>query len=109
MSNLKNRTVLITGASRGIGRAIALAAAKRGANIVIAAKTAEPHPKLEGTIHTVADEVRALGAKALPLQIDVRDHAQVFALMQQAADTFGGIDMLINNAGAISLTTVEDT
>ena len=109
MSNLQNRTILITGASRGIGRAIALAAAKRGANIVIAAKTAEPHPKLEGTIHTVADEVRALGAKALPLQIDVRDHAQVFTLMQQAADTFGGLDIIVNNAGAISLTNVEDT
>jgi len=109
MSILQGKTIVITGASRGIGRSIALAAAQRGANIVIAAKTVEPHAKLSGTINTVADEVRALGARCLPLQIDVRDHAQVFDLMQKTADTFGGIDIVINNAGAISLTGVEQT
>lgn len=109
MSALKDKTIVITGASRGIGREIALACAQRGANIVIAAKSAEPHPKLPGTIHSVAEEITALGAKALPLQTDVRDHAQVFDVMQKAAETFGGIDVLINNAGAISLTNVENT
>lgn len=109
MSVLKNKTVIITGASRGIGRAIALAAAKDGANIVIAAKTAEPHAKLSGTIHTVAEEVRALGAQCLALQVDVRDLQQVFDLMQKTADTFSGIDVVVNNAGAISLTGVEQT
>ncbi len=109
MTILNGKTLVITGASRGIGRAIALAAAKQGANIVIAAKTVEPHAKLAGTIHTVAEEIRALGASCLPLQIDVRDHQQVFDLMQKTADTFGGIDMVINNAGAISLTSVEQT
>jgi citronellol/citronellal dehydrogenase len=106
---LNQRTVIITGASRGIGREIALACARRGANVVIAAKSAEPHPKLPGTIHSVAAEVEALGAKALAVQLDVREHEQVFALMQKTADTFGGIDIVINNAGAISLTNVENT
>ncbi len=109
MSNLTGKTVIITGASRGIGREIALACAKRGANIVIAAKTVEPHAKLSGTIHSVAKEITALGARCLPFQLDVRDHAQVFDLMQKTADAFGGIDMVINNAGAISLTSVEAT
>ncbi len=109
LSPLHGCTVLITGASRGIGRAIALACAARGANIVIAAKTAEPHPKLDGTIHSVAAEVEALGVRALAVQVDVRDHAQVFALMQTAFEHFGRLDCLVNNAGAISLTNVEQT
>jgi len=109
MSILKDKTIVITGASRGIGREIALSCAKKAANIVIAAKSAEPNPKLPGTIFSVAEEVEALGARALPIQVDVRDHAQVFALMQTTAETFGGIDMIINNAGAISLTNVENT
>lgn len=106
---MHNKTVLITGASRGIGRAIALACAREGANIVIAAKSAEPHPKLAGTIHSVAEEVRALGAQCLPLQVDVREHTQVFELMQKTAERFGGLDCVVNNAGAISLTSVEHT
>ena len=109
MKRLTGKTILITGASRGIGRAIALAAAREGANIVIAAKTAEPHAKLPGTIHTVADEVRALGAQALPLQVDVRDEFQVNDLMAAVGKSFGRLDALINNAGAISLTNVENT
>ena len=109
MKRLAGKTILITGASRGIGRAIALAAAREGANLVIAAKTAEPHPKLPGTIHTVADEVRALGGQALPRQVDVRDEFQVNDLMAAVGQTFGRLDALINNAGAISLTNVENT
>ncbi len=104
MANLKNRTILITGASRGIGRAIALRCAADGANIVIAAKTSEPHPKLTGTIHSVAEEVQAAGGRALPIQLDIREEEAVFAAVKQAADTFGGIDVLVNNASAISLT-----
>ncbi len=106
---LSNKVILITGASRGIGRAIALAAARAGAHIVIAAKTAEPHPKLPGTIHTVADEVRALGVKALPLQLDVREENQVQAAFAAIDAKFGRLDALVNNAGAISLTSVADT
>jgi len=109
MKRLLDRTILITGASRGIGRAIALAAAREGANIVIAAKTAEPHAKLPGTIHTVAEEVRALGVRALPLQIDVRDELQVADLMAAIDKEFGRLDALINNAGAIQLTNVANT
>jgi citronellol/citronellal dehydrogenase len=102
--DLKGKTIFITGASRGIGRAIALRCARDGANIVIAAKTAEPHPKLSGTIYTVAEEVERAGGRALPLQVDIREDEAVFAAVKQAAETFGGIDVLVNNASAISLT-----
>src|SRR6476646_5563964 len=104
MRTLNNKTIFITGASRGIGRAIALRCARDGANIVIAAKTVQPHPKLEGTIHSAAAEVEAAGGHALPLQVDIREDAAVEAAMQAAVDRFGGIDALINNASAISLT-----
>ncbi len=107
MNTLKGRTVFITGGSRGIGRAIALACARQGANVVIAAKSDTPHPKLPGTIHTVAEEVRAAGGQALPLVLDVRDDHLVKQRMDEAADHFGGIDALVNNAGAIRLTGVE--
>ncbi len=106
---LADQVVFITGASRGIGRAIALAAAKAGAHIVVAAKTAEPHPKLPGTIHSVADEVRALGREALPLQLDVRDEMAVQDAFVAVEKKFGRLDALVNNAGAISLTNVENT
>ena len=109
MGKLKNKTIIITGASRGIGRAMALRFARDGANIVIAAKSARPHPKLNGTIHTVAEEVAAAGGNALPFQLDVREDDQVASMMQAVVDTFGGIDALVNNAGAISLTPVEKT
>ncbi|MGA4320987.1 NAD(P)-dependent oxidoreductase [Ectopseudomonas hydrolytica] len=105
--SLYGKTLFITGASRGIGREIALKAAADGANIVIAAKSAEPHPKLEGTIFSVATEVEAVGGKALALQLDVRDEQAVAAAMAQAAEHFGGIDALVNNAGAIKLVGVE--
>ncbi|WP_343349943.1 SDR family oxidoreductase [Pseudomonas sediminis] len=105
--SLSGKTLFITGASRGIGREIALKAAADGANIVIAAKSAEPHPKLEGTIFSVAAEVEAAGGKALALQLDVRDEQAVAAAMAQAAEHFGGIDALVNNAGAIKLVGVE--
>ncbi|MDH0098653.1 NAD(P)-dependent oxidoreductase [Pseudomonas sp. GD04158] len=105
--SLSGKTLFITGASRGIGREIALKAAADGANIVIAAKSAEPHPKLAGTIHSVAAEVEAAGGKALALQLDVRDEQAVAAAMAQAAEHFGGIDALVNNAGAIKLVGVE--
>ena len=109
MGKLKNKTIIITGASRGIGRAMALRFARDGANIVIAAKSARPHPKLKGTIHTVAEEVAAAGGNALPFQLDVRQDDQVTNMIQAVVDTFGGIDALVNNAGAISLTPVEKT
>lgn len=105
--SLSGKTLFITGASRGIGREIALKAAADGANIVIAAKSAEPHPKLAGTIHSVAAEVEAAGGKALALQLDVRDEQAVVAAMARAAEHFGGIDALVNNAGAIKLVGVE--
>ncbi|MFN9526770.1 MAG: SDR family oxidoreductase [Pseudomonadaceae bacterium] len=105
--SLSGKTLFITGASRGIGREIALKAAADGANIVIAAKSAEPHPKLEGTIFSVAAEVEAAGGRALALQLDVRDEQAVAAAMAQAAEHFGGIDALVNNAGAIKLVGVE--
>lgn len=105
--SLSGKTLFITGASRGIGREIALKAAADGANIVIAAKSAEPHAKLEGTIFSVAAEVEAAGGKALALQLDVRDEQAVAAAMAQAAEHFGGIDALVNNAGAIKLVGVE--
>lgn len=106
---LKGRTIFITGASRGIGRAIALKCAADGANIVIAAKSAEPHPKLPGTIYSVAEEVESAGGKALALQVDVREEKLVAEAMAQAAEKFGGIDAVVNNAGAINLTNVEST
>lgn len=102
-------TLFITGASRGIGKAIALKAAKDGANIVIAAKTAEPHPKLPGTIYTAAQEVEAAGGKALPCVVDIRDEQQIGDAVKKAVDTFGGIDILVNNASAISLTGTIQT
>ena len=104
---LQGKTLFITGASRGIGREIALRAARDGANIVIAAKSAASHAKLPGTIHSVAAEVEAAGGKALALQLDVRDEVAVKAAMARAAEHFGGIDALVNNAGAIKLVGVE--
>jgi citronellol/citronellal dehydrogenase len=106
---LEGRTLFITGASRGIGLAIARRAAADGANIVIAAKTTEANPKLPGTIYSAAQEVDAAGGKALPLQVDIRDEASVLAAVAQAVETFGGIDILVNNASAISLTGTETT
>ena len=106
MSTMKNRTVFITGGSRGIGRAIALACAREGANVVIGAKSDEPHPKLPGTIHSVAEEIRQAGGQALPLVLDVRDEKLVRQRIDEAANHFGGIDALVNNAGAIKLTGV---
>lgn len=107
--SLSGRTVFITGASRGIGRAIALRCAKDGANVVVAAKSDVPHPKLAGTIHTVAEEVVAAGGRALAVKVDVRDEATIAAAIAQAAATFGGIDVLVNNAGFISLTGTAET
>jgi|SRR5437867_1484516 len=104
MATLNNLTIFITGASRGIGRSIALRCARDGANIVIAAKTAEPHSKLVGTIHTVAREVEKAGGRALPLQLDIRDEGAVAGGVARTVETFGGIDILVNNASAISLT-----
>jgi citronellol/citronellal dehydrogenase len=104
VATLKGKTIFITGASRGIGRSIALRCAQDGANIVIAAKTAEPHPKLSGTIHTVAREVEQAGGRALPLQVDIREEEAVFGAVKQAVGAFGGIDILVNNASAIGLT-----
>jgi len=106
---LKGRTLFITGASRGIGLAIALRAARDGANIVIIAKTQEPHPKLPGTIYTAAKEIEAVGGHALPLAVDIRNDGQVADAVARAAKTFGGIDILVNNASAISLTTTPET
>ena len=109
MADLKGKTLFITGASRGIGRAIALRAARDGANIVLAAKTSDPHPKLAGTIHSVAKEIEKAGGKALPLQVDVREEMQIFDAVNKAAETFGGIDILVNNASAISLSNTQST
>jgi citronellol/citronellal dehydrogenase len=104
MTTLAGRTLFITGGSRGIGREIALRAARDGANVAIAAKTAEPHPKLAGTIHSVAAEIEKAGGKALAIQLDVRDEAAVAAAIEATAKKFGGLDILVNNASAISLT-----
>jgi citronellol/citronellal dehydrogenase len=109
MNNMHGKTIFITGGSRGIGRAIAIKAAHAGANVVIAAKTEIETAKLTGTIYSVAQEIEAVGGKALPLLLDVRDDQQIHAAIQQAAQHFGGIDVLINNAGAIALTGVEAT
>jgi citronellol/citronellal dehydrogenase len=109
MANLSGKTLFITGASRGIGKAIALRAARDGANIVIAAKTTEAHPKLPGTIHSAAEEIEAVGGKALAVQVDIRDEAQIAKGVARAAEHFGGIDILVNNASAISLTGTLET
>lgn len=106
---LAGKTIFITGGSRGIGRAIALRAARDGAQVVVAAKTAEPHPKLEGTIHTVAEEIEAAGGQALPLQVDIRDEERIRAAVDEAMNHFGGIDILVNNASAINLTRTLET
>lgn len=107
--SLAGKTLFITGASRGIGLAIALKAAKDGANIAIAAKTAEPHKHLPGTIYTAAEEIEAAGGKALPLIVDVRDEASVYEGVEKCVAAFGGIDICVNNASAIQLTGVEQT
>jgi citronellol/citronellal dehydrogenase len=107
--SLRNRTLFITGASRGIGLAIALRAARDGANVIVAAKTAEPHPKLPGTIHTAARAIEEAGGRALPLVVDVRAEGEVAAAVEKAVATFGGIDILVNNASAISLTGTLQT
>jgi citronellol/citronellal dehydrogenase len=109
MTRLEGKTVIVTGASRGIGRAMALRFAADGANVVIAAKSARPHPKLKGTIYSVAEEVEAAGGKALPVRVDVRHEEEVAKMVAAAVKKFNGIDVLVNNAGAISLTKVEDT
>jgi citronellol/citronellal dehydrogenase len=107
--DLSGKKIFITGGSRGIGLAIALRAARDGASIAIAAKTSDPNPKLPGTIHSAAEEIRAAGGTALPIQCDLRDEVQIAAAVTQAAETFGGIDILINNASAINLTPTEAT
>jgi citronellol/citronellal dehydrogenase len=107
--SFKNKTVFITGASRGIGKAIALKLAADGANIVIAAKSAEENPKLGGTIFSAAAEIEAVGGKALPIQTDIRFEDQIAHAVQQAVETFGGIDIVINNASTIQLTGTAQT
>jgi citronellol/citronellal dehydrogenase len=107
--SLKGKTLFVTGASRGIGHAIALRAAQDGANIAIAAKTAEPHPKLPGTIYSAAEDMEKAGGQALPLVVDVRDEASVTAAVEATVARFGGIDICVNNASAISLTGVLAT
>jgi citronellol/citronellal dehydrogenase len=109
MTSLSNRTLFITGGSRGIGRSIALRAARDGANVVIAAKTAEPHPKLPGTIYSVASEIEAAGGRALPVLMDVRDSAQVDHAVEETIRAFGGIDVLVNNASAVHRAAVVHT
>jgi citronellol/citronellal dehydrogenase len=107
--SLKGRTIFISGGSRGIGLAIALRAAQDGANVTIAAKTAEPHPKLPGTIYTAAEEIEAAGGKALPVVCDIRDEAQVADAVEKTVARFGGIDVCVNNASAIQLTGTLET
>jgi citronellol/citronellal dehydrogenase len=107
--SLAGKTLFITGASRGIGLAIALRAARDGANVAIAAKTAEPHPKLAGTIYTAAEDIERAGGKALPLVVDVRDELIVKEAIEQTVARFGGIDIVVNNASAIALTPVAAT
>ncbi len=109
VATLKDRTLFISGASRGIGLAIGLRAARDGANVVIAAKTSEPHPKLPGTIYSAAEEIEKAGGKALPVLCDIRSEEQVQAAVAQAVERFGGIDILVNNASAISLTGTLST
>jgi citronellol/citronellal dehydrogenase len=107
--DLKGKTLFITGASRGIGLAIALRAARDGANVTVAAKTTQAHPKLPGTIHSAAAEIEAAGGQALACAVDVRDDAQIQAAVARTVERFGGIDILVNNASAISLTGTRDT
>lgn len=109
MTTLKDKTLFITGGSRGIGLAIALRAARDGANVAIAAKTTTPQPKLEGTIYTAAEAIKAAGGKALPLICDIRDEAQVLSAIEMTVAEFGGIDICVNNASAISLTDSQRT
>ncbi len=109
MSDLRGKTIFITGASRGIGREIALRCARDGANLVITGKTSDAHTKLPGTIHSVASEVEQAGGQALPIQLDVRDVSAIHTAVEQAAQHFGGIDVLVNNASAISLTNTLQT
>ena len=109
VGSLQGKTLFITGASRGIGLAIAKRAARDGANIVILAKTTDPNPKLPGTIYSAAAEIEDAGGKALPLAVDIREDDAVFAAVAKAVETFGGIDILINNASAISMTNTEAT
>ncbi len=109
LTGLAGRTLFITGASRGIGLAIALRAARDGANIAIAAKSETPHPKLAGTIYSAAEEIETAGGRALPVVCDVRNEAQVRAAIDKTVERFGGLDIVVNNASAISLTSVADT
>jgi citronellol/citronellal dehydrogenase len=109
MMSLKGKTLFISGGSRGIGLAIALRAARDGANVTIAAKTAEPHPKLPGTIYSAVEEIDAAGGKGLPVLCDIREEAQVADAVKQTVDKFGGIDICINNASAVSLTPTLQT
>ncbi len=109
MNTLAGKTLFITGASRGIGLAIGLRAARDGANVAIVAKTTEPHPKLPGTIHSAAAEIERAGGKAIPLAVDIRDEAAVQDAVAQTVARFGGIDILVNNASAISLTGTLET
>ena len=106
---MSNKTAFITGSSRGIGKAIALKLAKNGFNIVVAAKTAKPHPKLDGTIFTAAEEIEKIGVKALPIVVDIRDEEMVNEAVNKTVKEFGGIDVLVNNASAIGLTPTEKT
>jgi citronellol/citronellal dehydrogenase len=109
LNNLKDKTVFITGASRGIGREIALRFARDGANIVVTGKTADPHPKLKGTIFATAKEVEGVGGRALPLQLDIRDENSVAVAVKETVERFGGIDVLVNNASAINISNTLAT
>ena len=109
MATLAGKTLFITGASRGIGLAIAKRAARDGARVAIAAKTSDPNPKLEGTVHSAAEEIRKAGGQALPIVCDIRDEEQVEKAVALTVATFGGIDICVNNASAISLTPTEKT